>query len=64
MKKKLEYKGYKGNLNKENECLYYGKIEGINDLVTYEGLTEFECRVAFISAVNDYIETLKELKKK
>jgi len=35
----LEYKDFIGSVNysDEDEC-FYGKIEGINDLVTFEGV--------------------------
>lgn len=59
----MEYKGFTGSKNKENESLYYGKIEGIDDLISYESETKEGLKLAFIEAVDDYIETLEELKK-
>jgi len=60
--KPLKHKGYVGssNISHEDNCLF-GKIEFINDLVTYEGQTPEELKAAFIEAVDDYIETCKEL---
>lgn len=62
--KSLKHKGYVGssNISLEDNCLY-GKIEFINDLVTYEGQTPEELKAAFIEAVDDYIETCKELEQ-
>ena len=37
MKNTLDYKGFIGSVNYSNEDqILFGKIEGINDLVTYE----------------------------
>ena len=38
MNNKLLYKGYSGTVNFSAESeVFYGKINGINDLVTFEG---------------------------
>ena len=60
----LEYKDFIGSLNytDEDEC-FYGKIEGINDLVTFEGASVKELKKAFKDAVEDYLELCKELNK-
>lgn len=60
----LEYKGYCAtvNFNAEEE-FFYGKVNGINDLVSFEGETAKELKQAFFEAVDDYLETCKELKK-
>jgi predicted HicB family RNase H-like nuclease len=41
----LEYKDFIGSVNytDEDEC-FYGKIEGINDLVTFEGASVKELK--------------------
>ncbi len=36
--------------------MFFGKIEGIDDLVTFEGSTVVELKSAFEEAVSDYIE--------
>ncbi|MDQ6814287.1 MAG: type II toxin-antitoxin system HicB family antitoxin [Bacteroidota bacterium] len=60
----LEYKGYIANVNfNAKEELFYGKIVGINDLVSFEGETAKELKQAFYAAVDDYLETCKELGK-
>ena len=60
----LEYKDFIGSVNytDEDEC-FYGKIEGINDLVTFEGASVKELKKAFKDAVEDYLELCKELNK-
>lgn len=61
----LEYKGYKGSIEVcLEDDLLHGKLLGINDLITYEGYTVQEIRKAFEDAVNDYLETCKELGRK
>lgn len=60
----LEYKGYTANVNfNAEEELLYGKIVGINDLVSFEAETAKELKEAFFEAVDDYLETCKELGK-
>lgn len=53
----LQYKDYLGKVNysSEDEVLH-GKIEGIDDLVTYEGESVEEIKQAFEDAVDDYIK--------
>jgi predicted HicB family RNase H-like nuclease len=60
----LEYKGYYASLNFSSEDeVFYGKLFGIDDLVTFEGTSVKELKKAFHEAVNDYLETCKELGK-
>ena len=62
--KNLEYKSYTGTLEYSLEDnLLFGKILGINDLVSYEGTTIEEIKSAFKEAVDDYLETCTELGK-
>lgn len=60
----LEYKGYYANVhfNAEDE-VFYGKVIGIDDLVSFEGETAKELKQAFHEAVEDYLETCQELGK-
>lgn len=60
----FKYKGFIGSIRPsvENDCLY-GKIEFINDLITYEAETVPEFKKAFETAVDDYLETCKSLGK-
>ena len=52
----LNYKGYLGTVNfsEKDEC-FYGKIEGIDGLVNFEGQSVSELKEAFHEAVDDYI---------
>ena len=64
MKNSLTYKGYAAAIDySSTDNAFYGKVAGIDDLVSFEGTTEKELEQAFQEAVNDYIETCKELSK-
>jgi predicted HicB family RNase H-like nuclease len=56
----LEYKDFVGSVNfSEDDDVFFGKIEGINALVTFEGQTVQELKRAFHDAVSDYLELCK-----
>lgn len=60
----LQYKDYIGAIHfSTNDEVFYGKILGINDLVSFEGQSVKELKKAFKEAVDDYLETCKQLKK-
>jgi len=65
MKDVLIYKDYIGSVhfNADDE-VFFGKIEGVEDLITFEGNSVIEVKGAFEEAVNDYIELCKENGKK
>lgn len=57
-KNTLTYKEFVGSINTRPESkTMYGKIENINDLVTYEGRTIYSLEDSFKEAVDDYIKT-------
>ncbi|CAN5228525.1 type II toxin-antitoxin system HicB family antitoxin [soil metagenome] len=60
----LQYKEYIGTVefSAEDE-VFYGKVYGIKDLVTFEGRSVRELKKAFREAVDDYLETCAKLKK-
>ena len=60
----LQYKDYyaTAHFSAEDE-VFYGKIIGINDLVSFEGTTVKELKMAFEEAVEDYLDTCREVKK-
>ncbi len=64
MENYLKYKDYFGSVefSAEDNTLF-GKIIGINDLVSYEANSVDDLRTAFTEAVDDYLETCKELEK-
>lgn len=60
MKDILDYKGFIGSVNYSVEDkVFFGKIEGINDLVTFEGETKKELSKAFQYMVEEYIKDLE-----
>ena len=61
----LEYKGYHAKIDYDagNHSLF-GKIEGINDLVTFESDHPMKIEEEFQSAVDDYLAFCKEVGKK
>jgi len=64
MKNYLEYKDYIGTVNYSAEdTTFYGKVQGINDLVVFEGSSVVELKKGFKEAVIDYLETCKEIGK-
>ena len=61
----LTYKGYFSIVKYSPESeIFYGKIEAIVDLVSYEGETAKEVKAAFEEAVESYLETCAEVGKK
>ncbi|MFP4026108.1 MAG: type II toxin-antitoxin system HicB family antitoxin [Thiohalospira sp.] len=58
--KHLEYKGYTGSIeySKEDDLLY-GKVLGINGLISYEGKTGKELENDFKEAVDTYLTDCK-----
>lgn len=56
MKNLLEYKGYYGSVEYSSEdVLLYGKVLGINSLISYEGESVAELQQDFEGAVDDYL---------
>ncbi|MEX2233279.1 MAG: type II toxin-antitoxin system HicB family antitoxin [Cyclobacteriaceae bacterium] len=64
MKNVIEYKGYLGSVefSAEDE-VFFGKLTGIRDVVTFEGDSVNKLKKAFKDAVDDYILTCKQLGK-
>lgn len=60
----LKYKSYYAQVNFSGEDdVFFGRIIGINDLVTFEGASVRELKKAFHEAVDDYLETCRNLGK-
>lgn len=52
----MTYKGYIGSVSfSEKDNVFFGKIEGINGLVNFEGESVKELTEAFHEAVDDYL---------
>jgi predicted HicB family RNase H-like nuclease len=61
---KLVYKDFIGSVSfSAEDNVFWGKIEGIDDLVTFESDNVEGLKQEFQEAVNDYIETCKEIGK-
>jgi len=58
----IEYKGYIGSIeySSEDKC-FFGKLEMIDDLVTFEAITALELEENFHAVVDEYLETCKAL---
>lgn len=58
----LKYKNYIGRVEfSAEDRVFHGKIEFINDLVTFEATNVEDLEREFGAAVDDYIETCKDL---
>ena len=58
----MTYKSYIGTVHySEEDDVFHGKIEAINDLIMFEGTSVKEIKKAFHEAVDDYLETCREM---
>ena len=65
MKDILRYKDFIGSIHfNADDDMFFGKIEGIDDLVSFEGSSLYELKNAFEEAVDDYINLCVENGKK
>jgi len=61
MKDVLTHKGFIGSVHfSTDDRVFYGKIEGINDLVTFEGTMVDELENSFKLMVEELINDCKE----
>ena len=64
MKNLLRYKGFMGTAEmSEEDDVFFGKVIGIRDLISYEGATVKELKKDFKGAVDDYIDLCKRHNK-
>ena len=57
----MTYKGYLGSVAySEKDNVFFGKVEGINGLVNFEGESVKELTEAFHEAVDDYLAYCKD----
>ncbi len=62
MSNRFEYKGYIGRVEfSVEDRVFHGKIEFINDRVTFEATTVEGLEKEFHATVDDYIETCNKL---
>ncbi len=56
MTDKLVYKEFIGSIHfSAEDSTFYGNVEGVNDLVTFEGNTVKKLQASFKEAVEDYL---------
>lgn len=61
MNNTMQYKGYVGSIEfSENDCVFFGKVQGIRSLISYEGTTAQELLDDFHGAVDDYLALCEE----
>ena len=61
MKNLIEYKGYVGSVEfSQEDELFYGKVQGVRALISYEGTNAAELIEDFHKAVDDYLELCRE----
>ena len=61
----IEYKGYLGTVEfSSDDMVFYGKLHGISDLVTFEAATVDNLIASFQNAVDDYLDICQRHGKK
>lgn len=56
MKNLMKYKGYTGTVEySEKDACLFGRLVGIDDIISYEGESVSEIQQAFHEAVDDYL---------
>lgn len=57
----MEYKGYFAKVEFDDEAnIFHGEVINLRDIVTFEGETVDELRIAFVDSVEDYLAFCKE----
>jgi predicted HicB family RNase H-like nuclease len=60
----MTYRGYAARIDySDDDGCFVGHLAGINDVVGFHGESVAELRAAFEEAVDDYLETCKELNR-
>ncbi|MDB5014128.1 MAG: HicB family protein [Daejeonella sp.] len=60
----LKYLDYTATVHySADDEVFFGKVIGINDLITFEGTSVLELKNAFKESIEDYIATCNSLKK-
>jgi predicted HicB family RNase H-like nuclease len=60
----LQYKNYYASVQfSATDEVFFGKVLGINDLVSFEGSSVTELKTSFEEAIEDYLETCIEIGK-
>ena len=62
MKNAMTYKGYTARIEFDgDDRIFFGRLAGIRDIITFHGETVDELEAAFKEAVDDYLETCVKL---
>ena len=62
MKNAMTYQGYTARIEFDGEDrVFFGRLAGIRDIITFHGETVDELEAAFKEAVDDYLETCVKL---
>lgn len=62
MKNAVTYKGYTAHIEFDTyDRIFFGRLAGIRDIVTFHGKTVDELEAAFKEAVNDYLTICAKL---
>ena len=60
----LRYKDFLGSVHfSADDNIFYGKVIGVDDLITFEGRSVEELKASFEDAVNDYLELCEQTGK-
>ncbi len=53
----MKYKGYEAKVNFDDEAgLFHGEVIDLRDVVTFQGTSVEELRVAFRDSIDDYLD--------
>jgi hypothetical protein len=64
-RRSMGYKGYKGAVTLDEERnIFHGEVLNTRDVITFQGTSLEECRRAFRSSVNDYLEFCRKRDEK
>lgn len=64
MRNVLSHKGYNALIRFDaDDEIFYGELLGIRDIVSFDADTVAELKVAFVEAVEDYLETCRKVGK-
>ena len=57
----MKYKGYIGRVEYDDEAkIFHGEVDGLRDVITFQGKTVDELEQAFKDSVDDYLSWCKE----
>jgi predicted HicB family RNase H-like nuclease len=60
----IQYKDFLASVHFSSEDeVFYGKVLGINDLISFEGSSVRELKKSFQEAIEDYLETCEQVGK-